>query len=57
MGDDDGGTIRQEPRQGALNFQFRVAVDTGRRLVQNQDGGIGDQRSGEDDLDRFVCSP
>ena len=43
MGNDDAGAALQQNPQRALDFQFGETVDIRRRLIQNQNFGIGDK--------------
>jgi hypothetical protein len=40
MGDDYGGLALHEFRQGILDEPFRLSINVGGRLVENQDLGV-----------------
>ena len=47
--DDQPGVLLEQPGERRLDQAFGVAVDARRRLVQDQDLGVGDQSAGEAD--------
>ena len=46
MGNDNGGPILHEVVQRPLHLAFRLGIQGGGRLVQNQDGGVLQKRPG-----------
>ena len=49
MRDYDRGPILHEPHHGLLNQRLRLRVQTGGRLVQDQDRRIGQERARQRD--------
>ena len=47
--DDERGAAVQEPPQRVLDLALRADVDRARRLVEDQDPRVGEQRTGERD--------
>ena len=47
MGDDDSRSTDHQPLQGLLDQHLGFGIDRGRCLVQDQDGGISQHRSGD----------
>ena len=49
MGDDEGGASFHQAIEGFLHQPFAVGVEAGCGLIQDQDGGISQQRPGDGD--------
>ena len=49
VGDDERGAAVQEPPQRTLDLALGADVDRARRLVEDQDARIGEERAGERD--------
>src|SRR5437762_8406343 len=49
MGDDDGGTVFQYQVKSFLYLRFGERVNAGRRLVEDDDGGVLEQDSRQSD--------
>ena len=46
MGDDKAGAAAHQPEQGFLDPQLGPGIHAARRLVQDEDGGVGENGAG-----------